>query len=181
LIDAGYDPLDYRYFLLGGHYRSQLQFSFEGLDGARNARRSLREKTAALAKRASGAPPPDSGGAADSAAGYLAAFQRALEDDLSTPRALAELWGLLRDTGVPPPAALAAVLDMDRVLGLRLAEAADTGDGAEAGEIESLIAERGAAKKLKDYVRADAIREQLRGRGVVLEDGPGGTVWRRQG
>ncbi|MDR1909246.1 MAG: cysteine--tRNA ligase, partial [Spirochaetaceae bacterium] len=40
LIDAGYDPLDYRYFLLGGHYRSQLQFSFEGLDGARNARRS---------------------------------------------------------------------------------------------------------------------------------------------
>ncbi|MDR3192236.1 MAG: cysteine--tRNA ligase, partial [Treponema sp.] len=52
LTDAGYDPLDYRYFLLGGHYRSQLQFSWESLEGARNARRSLLDQIRRLAEKA---------------------------------------------------------------------------------------------------------------------------------
>jgi cysteinyl-tRNA synthetase len=208
LIDKGYDPLDYRYFLLGGHYRSQLQFSWDSLEGAKNARRSLTDRIKALAERSAEAasrgsslekagPLPDSiamdGKAPDSvyagkAGTYLAAFDKALEDDLSTPRALAELWGLLRDAGVDPADALNAAFDMDRVLGLNLAEAARRVWAAEAKpaedealvqEIEGLIAERAAAKKAKDFARADGIRSSLKEKGIILEDSPTGTTWRR--
>ena len=179
LVDEGYDPLDYRYFLLGGHYRSQLQFSRESLTGAKNARRSLMDKVRALAERAGGAAAAPDGDAAR----YGDAFNAAIEDDLSTPRALAELWGLLRDSAVEPASALAAVFDMDRVLGLGLADVLKTGDSAGddalAREIEGLIAERAAAKKAKDFATADAIRQGLKERGIALEDGPGGTSWRR--
>ncbi|MDR0602192.1 MAG: cysteine--tRNA ligase [Treponema sp.] len=182
LIDAGFDPLDYRYFLLGGHYRSQLQFSWEGLEGARNARKSLVERLKNLAGRA-GKKGPASGGASGAAA-YLEAFNGALGNDLSTPRALAELWGLLRDVNVEPGGALAAVLDMDGVLGLNLKEEAASLSGEEEDreavrEIEGLIAERSAAKKAKDFAKADGIRDSLKKRGVILEDGPSGTRWRR--
>jgi cysteinyl-tRNA synthetase len=196
LIEAGYEPLDYRYFLLGGHYRSQLQFSYEALEGARNARKSLGDRIRALADRAGGIPAPaaetgDGGGpelpAEGKAASYLAAFIRAMEDDLSTPRALAELWGLLRDTALDPGEALAAALDMDRILGLGLAEEADKGREKQAEdpgfvrEIEGLIAERSEAKKIRDFVKADKIRQDLKERGIILEDGAGTTVWRRGG
>ena len=178
LVDQGYDPLDYRYFLLGGHYRSQLQFSWESLAGAKNARKSLMDRIRTLADKA-GAPTE----VRDAAANYLSAFNQAMADDLSTPRALAELWGLLRDSAVEPGAALAAAFDMDRVLGLGFEEAwqerEPAADGDLVREIEGLIAERAEAKKNKDYATADRIRQGLKERGIVLEDGPDGTTWRR--
>jgi cysteinyl-tRNA synthetase len=104
-----------------------------------------------------------------------------MEDDLSTPRALAELWGLLRDPGADPREALSAVLDMDGVLGLSLDKAVrGSGEDAETvKEIEGLIAARSAAKKAKDFAGADHIRDGLKKRGIILEDGPSGTLWRR--
>jgi cysteinyl-tRNA synthetase len=180
LVDQGYDPLDYRYFLLGGHYRSQLQFSWDSLDGARNARKSLCDRIRAIAEKAG--PLPAVASSAGKAEAYLAAFGKALEDDLSTPRALAELWGLLRDAEVNPADALFAALDMDRVLGLNLAGAARAMPEEDQGlvkEIEALIAERAAAKKAKDFAKADGIRSSLKERGVILEDSPAGTTWRR--
>jgi cysteinyl-tRNA synthetase len=185
LIDEGYDPLDYRYFLLGGHYRTQLQFSWESLAGARNARKSLMDRVRALANKADSLPKTDGATLGGKAKDYLSAFDTALDDDLSTPRALAELWGLLKDTEVSPAEALAGASDMDRVLGLGLAEEAEK-RGAhsaeqqeQAGEIGALIAERAEAKKAKNFARADEIRNSLKDRGIVLEDGPGGTTWRR--
>jgi cysteinyl-tRNA synthetase len=179
LVDAGYDPLDYRYFLLGGHYRSQLQFSWESLETARNARRSLTERIRTLARGAG----PKKQEPSEKAAAYLAAFDRALEDDISTPRALAELWGLVRDPALDPGEALSRALEMDQVLGLKLdsiAEAAGQEEDPELGkEIEKLIAERAEAKKARDYGKADSIRAGLKERGILLEDGPQGTVWRR--
>ncbi|GHV90588.1 cysteine--tRNA ligase [Spirochaetia bacterium] len=189
LIDKGYDALDYRYFLLGGHYRSQLQFSWDSLEGAKNARKSLSDRIRALAERSAAAGPAETPGGkapdavyAGKAGTYLAAFDKALEDDLSTPRALAELWGLLRDAEVNPAEALLAAFDMDRVLGLNLAEAAEARPAEDQGlvqEIEALIAERAAAKKAKDFARADGIRSSLKERGIILEDSPVGTTWRR--
>jgi cysteinyl-tRNA synthetase len=183
LMDEGYDPLDYRYFLLGGHYRSQLQFSFDALDSARAARKSLFDRVLALrTKLAEGVPvtPPEALGAI--AKTRLDAFREALEDDLSTPRALAELWGVLKDQNVPLADALGTAFDMDRVLGLGLADIREilepTLETDLLAEIEGLVAERTEAKKAKDWVRADAIRNGLKERGIILEDGPGGTSWK---
>ncbi|MDR3145183.1 MAG: cysteine--tRNA ligase [Treponema sp.] len=182
LREAGYDPLDYRYFLLGGHYRSQLQFSWESLETAKNARRSLMERIRALTLKAG--PGRHDTACSEKAKAHLAAFDRALEDDLSSPRALAELWGLIRDPDIEPGEALAGAFDMDRVLGFGLAGLARSqgGDDPEQErEIEALIAERTEAKKAKDYAKADSIRAVLKERGILLEDGPTATLWHRQG
>ena len=195
LINQGYHPLDYRYFLLGGHYRSQLQFSWAALDGARNARKSLNERLRNLKMRNeelgiannnssphSQFPIPHSLSAF--ARVYLENFNKALEDDLNTPRALAELWGLLKDPSISPAEALAAARDMDEVLGLNLVKEAalqeeNREDPALAAEIESLIQERKAAKTAKNFALADEIRNSLKERGIILEDTLGGTTWKR--
>lgn len=186
LIDAGYDPLDYRYFLLGGHYRSQLQFSFEALDGARNARKALMDRLYLLADRCGKVPEAwtENREVGKKAEMYREAFNRAIEEDLSTPRALAELWGLLRETDIPSEEALAIAFDMDAVLGLRLREllleprAEEKLDPELIREIEALVAERSAAKKTKNFQRADEIRNILKNKGILLEDSPQGTTWR---
>jgi cysteinyl-tRNA synthetase len=181
LAEMGFDPLDYRYFLLGGHYRNQLKFSVDSLKSARNARKSLMSSLRALGRPALHETPRDERNAALDR--HLEAFDAALQDDLNTPRALSALWALVKDGGVPPDAALGGALDMDGVLGLDLerelsaaAPVAATGIGD--GEIEALVAERAAAKAVKNFARADEIRSNLKARGIILEDGPGGTVWR---
>jgi cysteinyl-tRNA synthetase len=181
LIDKGYDPLDYRYFLLGGHYRTQLQFSYEALDSARNARKALADRIRVLSGKAAGDAAEDPRKVSNKkAAAYLAAFKTAIENDLSTPRALAELWGLLKDGDIPEAEILAAAFTMDTVLGLRLE------DGAKAAkketlpaDIERLIEERTLAKKAKDFAKADKIRGDLKAQGIILEDGTNGTAWHR--
>jgi cysteinyl-tRNA synthetase len=182
LVDEGFDPLDYRYFLLGGHYRSQLQFSMESLQGAKNSRKSLIDKVRTLADKV-GTQIPQSPVPSPQSLKYIEAFNTAIEDDLSTPRALAELWGLLKEDSTPQ--ALAAVFDMDRVLGLGLEnaikDAKNDNDNNEefVKEIEELIAKRTEAKKAKDFTTADNIRQNLKNRGIILEDSPVGTTWRR--
>ncbi|MDR0321904.1 MAG: cysteine--tRNA ligase [Treponema sp.] len=179
LIDEGFDPLDYRYFLLGGHYRSQLQFSMESLQGAKNSRKSLTDKVRSLAEKAKSG---EQGGGGKNTAHYIEGFNKAIEDDLSTPRALAELWGLLKEGPVSQDA-LSAVFDMDSILALGLEDAVKGAGGGEdealSREIEELIAKRSEAKKAKDFTAADNIRQSLKDRGIILEDGPGGTTWKR--
>ncbi|MCL2833529.1 MAG: cysteine--tRNA ligase [Treponema sp.] len=196
LIDRGFDPMDYRYFLLGGHYRSQLQFSWAAMEGARNARKSLTEKIAAMAQKVpdflEDRKPPL---VFESTENYLEAFNRAMEEDLSTPRALAELWGLLRENSSVPgdttvseskiTGILTAVLDMDRVLGLNLEKILKKSekqeDKALSAEVEALVLERTEAKKAKNYAKADEIRNKLNKMGIILTDSPAGTTWKLNG
>jgi len=186
LVDEGFDPLDYRYFLIGGHYRSQLQFSFESLQGAKNSRKSLMDKIKSKFSPADFEQNDRQRSESEydnEISKYIEEFNKAIEDDLNTPRALAELWGLLRDAPASPQA-LAAVFEFDKVLGLGLEVAVKnqekfTEEEGYVKEIEEQIAKRIEAKKAKDFATADKIRQSLKDRGIILEDGPSGTAWRR--
>jgi cysteinyl-tRNA synthetase len=188
LIDRGFEPLDYRYYLLGAHYRTQLQFSFEALEAARNARRRLQERIGALKEELEGEEirPEEMHAKGHElgsdlrgpAARYMDAFDRYALSDLNMPRCLSEMWGMLRDAEIDRPDLLRGLYRMDRILGLKLSETERINPELDA-ELEGLIQEREEARKSKDYQRADEIREQLRKRGVALEDTPEGVRWSR--
>ncbi|MDP2790471.1 MAG: cysteine--tRNA ligase, partial [Rectinemataceae bacterium] len=182
LIDAGIDPLDYRCFCLGGHYRSQLSFSWEGMEQAKASRKALIERILELKDNAAGLKLPSRTELVAQAAERLDRFDEALADDLAAPRALAELWQLVRDPGIPPEHALVAALDMESVLGLGLAVARKAESSVDAETttiIEGLIAERALAKKAKDWASADAIRAKLKTMGFILEDSAAGTTLKK--
>jgi cysteinyl-tRNA synthetase len=172
LGEEGYKPLDYRYFCLGGHYRSQLKFSFDGLAAAASARANLMERLSRLDRKA---PVPETLGGLS--AGLLKAFEAGIADDLNMPKALAELWTLVKQQDIPDGEKLAVLRRMDEVLGLDLLYVKE--EEAPDAEIEALIQERLEARKVKNFTRADEIRDILKTRGILLEDGPGGTRWKR--
>ncbi len=177
LVERGYDPMDYRYYILGAHYRTQLGFGFEALDAARRARIRLDERVARLKEEAKDGldepPAPD-----EKAGGYVRSFEENVLGDLNMPRALSDLWGLLRDPDVAGVPKLAAIYVMDRVLGLNLKERASEQIELDE-ELGGLIEQRERARRNKEYERADAIRDTLLARGIVLEDTPRGVRWKR--
>jgi cysteinyl-tRNA synthetase len=181
LEKEGFAPLDFRYFCLGAHYRSPLQFSLEALEAARNARTNMVERVvrlreeAADAGSATGSVVRPSAGLSD----LLTSFRESLASDLNVPRALAELWGLLRAEGLPPGEKLSGLEEMDRVLGLGLERVQGRVEGELEPELEALLAERAEARRRKDFARADAIRDELKEQGILLEDTPQGVRWRR--
>ena len=169
-----------RLSLLAGQYRQPMDFSKEGL---RQAKAQL--------DRLYGALRPLAGTSAD-ADGMPADFLAALEDDLNTPLALSHLHELasrLNKSSDPTEQARlkGQILAGGAVLGLVQGDpeawfqsAAQDEDGLSASEIEDLIERRKAARADRDFAEADRIRAELAGQGVVLEDGPGGTIWRRE-
>ena len=89
------------------------------------------------------------------------------------------MWGAVKDTNAPKGEIYATLLAMDSVLGLGFAEMAEEELAISEDDIRKLIAERDAARADKNYPRADEIRQRLADKGVVLEDTPQGTVWRK--
>lgn len=182
LQELGYDPLDYRFFVLGANYRTQLNFSDESMTAAQTARHKLMDKIGELPpwdESYAGAPAMERLDAP--AAEIYGAFRDALADDLNTPKALAQLWGLLKEPNIPQVQKLTVLHEMDRVLGLDLTRAA----GAHAAEeplddrIQQLIEERREARSARNFARADEIRDQLAEEGITLIDSPEGTTWKK--
>lgn len=171
LIDHGYEPLDYRYFCLTGHYRSQLKFSYEALDHAKSARQSLNDKVASLKKDVS--PASTLSGKAEE---YRHAFFDAMSNDLHAPQALAVLWSMLKDDEVPDDQKLALLLEMDSILGLSLDKVEAKKDESIPQEVLALVSERAEAKKNKDFKRSDEIRDRLISMGWSVKDTPQGPV-----
>lgn len=179
LIDEGFDPLDYRYFLLGAHYRTQLRFSFENLSGARRARLSLLERVRELIGAGASKIPMEKLSA--EAAGYKKSFRSDLEADLNTPRTLAVVWTLLKDESLKPSEIYSLLLDFDRVLGLNLDTVAPTGEPELTEDEKGLLEERIRARAAKNWARADEIRDYFQAKGLSLKDTPDGTVVKRMG
>ena len=187
LMERGFDPMDYRYYLLGAHYRVQLQFGFEALKAAKSARKRLLERVVQLKAEAGdekgfGIEPGTEeeislrkGGAGK----YIESFEGNALNDMNMPRCLSDLWGVIREGDLGAETKLKALAMMDRVLGLRLLESRiqppELGD-----EEKALIAERERARGEKNYALADKIRNQLLGRGISLEDTPDGVRWSRE-
>ena len=172
LIDEGYEALDYRYFLLGGHYRSQQIFSSDSLDAARSARKSLMGRIAEL-RRSCGDSVHRSDSFSDPVLQRLAAFDEALSADLNTPRAIAELWQLIKDPNVSPAEKLAAAFQMDQVLSLNLNQAGQQSDDAD-DKLKILLEKRESARAAKDWASADMIRDELLTQGWKVVDSPQG-------
>jgi cysteinyl-tRNA synthetase len=113
-------------------------------------------------------------------------FRAAIADDLNLPGALAVAWETLREANRATEAAakrglLDLTLDFDRVLGLRLTNAAAAEDEALPTDVAALVQQREAARAARDWSSADVLRESIRQQGYELEDTPSGTRWRRVG
>ena len=180
LVEKGYDPLDYRYLCLGAHYRSQLQFSFNAMDSARSGRRGLMDRVARIHEEFKKHGDTDLNPAdKDKALNYLKSFEKNISHDLNVPKALADLWNIVKDGNITASAKYPVILKMDRVLGLRLSKA-ELEQVELPDDIRILVKEREKARKEKNYKRADEIRNILAERGIVLEDTQQGVKWRKK-
>ncbi|MEE8557776.1 MAG: DALR domain-containing protein, partial [Myxococcota bacterium] len=167
----GIEPLAFRLFFLGAHYRQQQTYSDEAIRSAQTSYRRLVRHAVELR-----AATDRKGETAVET--YRDRFRRALADDLNAPQGLAVLWELLRSTDLGGVEKWGLVCEFDQVLGLELEHAqVETVEVDE--EVETLIREREQARAARDFARADAIRDQLLVQGIVLEDSKGGTTWRR--
>jgi cysteinyl-tRNA synthetase len=181
LIDKGYHPLAYRLMCLQAHYRSELEFSWEGLGAALTR---LKRMVMAVAPLADVSPQPEA--EHPKFAPVLAKFDEAMADDLNTPIALTALEEALAVKKVDAGIKRAVIEDMDAVLGLNLFDLtrADLRIRPKAAtitedEIEAALARRREARAAKDFAASDAIRDELAAQGVEVMDGdPLGWEWK---
>ena len=176
LESKGYDPIVYRLFCLQSHYRKPLEFSYEVLDNMSAAYDKLVKKIGTL----------DKNGAVDQEKfdAYRAKFEAALCDDLNSSMAITVLYDMLKDD-MSDATKYALAESFDEVLSLNLttAHAVKEADNSVDAELESYvlakIEERKSAKKEKNFALADAIRNELLEKGIVLEDTREGVKWKK--
>jgi cysteinyl-tRNA synthetase len=184
LRDQGYSPLAIRYLLLSVPTRKQLNFTFEGLQGAESTVERLRNFRSLVgeAKIVEGSNQEVSALVAKS----LTDFEAAMDDDFNTAAALASIHDLVREINIvmtgegllskDRDAVLDAIAKFDSVLGIF--GKADSGSLDVA--IEALVAEREEARRQRNFARSDEIRDQLAGQGIILEDTKDGVRWKRK-
>ena len=174
LEEKGYNPLVYRFFCLLSHYRKSLVFTYENLDNAKTAYEKLIARAAALVsaddKQAVNQKDFDE---------YKAKFKAALEDDLNTSNAITVIYDVLKaDTN--PATKLALIEDFDKVLGLDIAANAKKSAEEKSSEdipqeVMALVEERAAARKAKDFAKADELRDKISQMGYAIKETRQGT------
>ncbi|MBN1271918.1 MAG: cysteine--tRNA ligase [Candidatus Aminicenantes bacterium] len=162
LEEMGFAPLAFRYLCLNTHYKKQLHFSLNVLEGAANALNRLHNLILEY-----GADPGDQ--KTKSEKKYSNEFRDAINDDLNMPRALSVLWSVLRDKDLDGPAKRNLALKFDQVLGLGLENLQEKKQDAPE-DVLKLVEEREKARKDKNFARADAIRDELLKLGYSVND-----------
>ncbi|MEY0231579.1 cysteine--tRNA ligase [Providencia manganoxydans] len=179
-----YDAETVRYFLLSGHYRSQLNYTEENLKQARTALERLYTALRGTDKSVAAA-----GGEV-----FKQRFEEAMNDDFNTPEAYSVLFDMAREINrlksenrVAADELAAELRKLANVLGLLeqdpeafLQGNAQSEGDEEVAKIEALIKQRNDARQSKEWALADAARDELTAMGIVLEDGAQGTIWRRK-
>ncbi|ENM5918084.1 cysteine--tRNA ligase [Vibrio mimicus] len=176
-----YDAETVRYFLMSGHYRSQLNYSEENLNQARASLERLYNALRGL----------DRSVAAAGGEEYLSRFTAAMNDDFNTPEAYSVLFDMAREINrlksedLTNASALGSLMrELADVIGILYQEPETFFQGSaedeEAEQIEALIKLRNDSRAAKDWANADMARDKLNEMGIVLEDGPSGTTWRRK-
>ena len=189
LLDEGYDPASIRHHLISSQYRKELNFTRGGLDASKNAVQRLLDfesRLEAVSVSDDAAPTV----LRELAERATAAFRKAMDDDFNSSDALAAVFVLVSGVNAALDAAgtilpgdrdavLGALRDVDQVLGLlEVAHASRGVDDDVAAWVEERIEARAAARQNRDFAEADAIRDELAGEGIVLEDGADGTRWK---
>ncbi|MEO7539299.1 MAG: cysteine--tRNA ligase [Pyrinomonadaceae bacterium] len=184
LREQGYSALAIRYLLLSVPYRTQLNFTFEGLQGAESTVERLRNFRSTVAD----ARVHEGTNAAITAAvnKSLSEFEAAMDDDLNTAAALAPIHNLVREVNTAAAsgdlmsedqtAILDAIEKFDSVLGIYSKAADEILDA----DVEELMAERQRARDNRDFARSDEIRDELAAQGIILEDTKDGVRWKRK-
>ncbi len=169
LEEKGYNPLSYRYFCLNSHYRNQLVFTYEALDGAEGAYKKLKSKIRQLDKT------PDLH--ESNLDLYKWRFKEAIGNDLNTSTMLTLVYDVLKDDSLTDFSKLYLIADFDSVLSLELIDDEPSISDDLAEMIHKKIEERNEAKKNKDYALADKIRDDLFDQGIRLVDTKEGTTY----
>jgi cysteinyl-tRNA synthetase len=187
LTAKGYSPEAVRYLLASAPYRTKLNFTFKGLtDAAANIERLRNFKVRLETEKFGEGVTPALAARVQAA---VTAFDEALDDDLNTAEALGAVFEYVRETNAAMDSgefrcgncdAAVAFLDRFDAIFDVLKPSARAEQGLSDGEIEALIAERAAAKKARNFSRADEIRAQLATQGIILEDTREGVRWKRQ-
>ena len=183
LIGAGHDPLAIRFFLIANaHYRSRLRLSDDALHAAAEQVRRLREFNERVIRTAPAVS--DDAGLAQRTAEVRIAYREALDDDLNLPQGVGLVFDHIReanaalDAGRVGPSNKASLLELIDDLDAHL-DVIRVEEPGLAEEVERLIAEREEARRVRDFDHADRIRDDLRSRGIALEDSRDGVRWRR--
>jgi len=174
IAERGLDPLAFRLLCFGTRYRSEMDFSWEALEGANERLRSLRRRMADWAPDASSV---ERSGAFEDADRRL---RDAVSDDLDMPRALVVLNEVVSTDGMRPGERFELLRSWDQVLALDLDRLARHGDDLPA-EVQDLVRRRDEARAARDYATSDEMRARLESMGYEVSDAPAGTKVRRRG
>lgn len=165
IIERGYSPLDYRYYLLGGHYRSRMSFSFEAMDHAKNSLDKIRSKIKEIRRVIN---QKEGIGISKTAEEKKERFLEAVNDDLNTAKALSILWETVDSQEISAPEKLALMHYFDQVFGLDLTVVKE--DETTPEEIKKLADKRLLLRKEGKWEEADTIREQMNQEGYTVKD-----------